>query len=175
MDKLRALQYLAAAAAEGSFSAAARSLEVSVPAVMKSINALERELGTRLFDRTPRGLSLTAAGAGYLEACLPALRQIADADEQARNAASRVRGTVVAGVQHVIANGLLTPALPMFHARYPEIELDLRAVPSVTPEHTAGLDVLVVMGWAQLNDMVRRQIGTGRFIVVASPSYWRQH
>jgi DNA-binding transcriptional LysR family regulator len=58
MDKLRALQYFASAAAEKSLSAAARSHGVSAPAVAKLINALEKVLGAKLFDRTARGLTL---------------------------------------------------------------------------------------------------------------------
>ena len=65
----------------------------------KLIQSLERELGLTLFERSAHGLSLTAGGAGYLEACRPALAQLADADEQASAAVSRVSGTVVVGVQ----------------------------------------------------------------------------
>ena len=73
MDKLRALQYFVAAAEAHSFSGAARRLEVSIPAIAKLITSLERSLETRLFDRTAQGLTLTAGGEHYLEACQPAL------------------------------------------------------------------------------------------------------
>src|SRR5690349_9273233 len=118
MDKLRALQYFAAAAAETSLSGAARGFGVSVTAVAKLINALEKELGAKLFDRTSRGLTLTAEGTRYLDACLPALAQLDAADERLRTSTLRPRGTVVVGVQHVIARGWLTAALPRFHDRY---------------------------------------------------------
>ena len=80
MDKLRALHYFVAAAEEGSFSAAARRFDVSVPAVTKLVSALERDLGVKLLDRSTQGLSLTARGAQYLENCTPLLAQLADAD-----------------------------------------------------------------------------------------------
>src|SRR5437588_67270 len=76
MDKLRALQYFVAAAEEGSFSAAARRLDVSIPAVAKLVASLEQQLGTRLFERNARGLALTADGETYLESCGPALDQV---------------------------------------------------------------------------------------------------
>ena len=72
-----------AAAEEGSFSAAARRFDVSVPAVTKLVSALERELGVKLLDRSTQGLSLTARGAQYLENCTPLLAQLADADRGA--------------------------------------------------------------------------------------------
>ena len=63
MDKLRALEYFVAAAEEGSFSAAARRLQVSAMAVSKLVGSLEAQLGTSLFERHARGLSVTGGGA----------------------------------------------------------------------------------------------------------------
>lgn len=175
MDKLRALHYLAVAADEKSFSGAARALDVSVPAVAKMINALEKQLGVQLFERSARGIMLTAAGASYLEACAPALAQLNDADEQARALAVRLKGTLVVGVQHVIARGCLTAALPRFHARHPDIELDVRDFQQVTEAQMSGVDVMLVLGWPEVPNLVCRRIAAGRFIVVASPAYWAAH
>lgn len=175
MDKLRALQYFAAAAAEKSLSGAARGFGVSVPAVAKMINALERDLGARLFDRTARGLTLTAEGTSYLEACAPALAQLGEADERVRASMVRPKGTLVIGVQHVIARGCLTAALPRFHARHPDIELDVRDFQRVTPEQVSGVDVMLVLGWPKVEDLVLRRIAAGRFLIAASPAYWAEH
>ena len=82
MDKILALNYFAAAAAENSFSGAARTQGVSVTAVARMIQALESHLGTALFERSARGLTITAAGASYLEMCAPLLAELAAADEQ---------------------------------------------------------------------------------------------
>ena len=57
MDKLRALEYFIAAAEEGSFSGAARRLDVSVPSIAKLIGSLETQLGARLITAPPRGSS----------------------------------------------------------------------------------------------------------------------
>ena len=175
MDKLRALQYFAAAAAEKSLSGAARRWDVSTPAVAKLINALEKALGAKLFDRTARGLTLTAEGARYLEACEPALAQLDAADQRLRSSTLRPRGTVVIGVQHVVARGCLTAALPRFHERYPDIELDIRDFQRVTDEQVSGVDVMLVLGWPKVEDLVLRRIAAGRFWVVAAPAYWAEH
>lgn len=176
MDKLRALHYFAAAAEASSFSAAGRRFGVSVAAVAKLVGALERELGVRLFERSAQGLALTAGGTAYLEACRPALAQIADADEQASALTSGVRGTVVVGVQPVIAQECLTQALPRFNALYPEVQLDMRYFMQPTEEQLRGVDVLCTMGWPQhTGDLVRRQIGAASFVVCAAPSYWAAH
>jgi LysR family transcriptional regulator for bpeEF and oprC len=175
MDKLRALQYFVATAEEKSFSGAARRLEVSVPAVAKLVTALERSLGVRLFERAANGVSLTAGGASYLEACTPALARLTEADEITRASTLRSPGKVVVGVQHVIARGCLTEALPRFHARHPEIQIDLRDFSRVTEEQTSGVDVFLVMGWPKVADLIHRRIAAGRFIVAASPAYWATH
>ena len=176
MDRLRALRYLEAAAQEHSFSAAARRFDVSVAAVAKLINSLEGELGVVLVERHARGLRMTPDGASYLEACVPALRTIDAADERTRSALTRARGRVVVGIQHVIARGLLTSALPRFHERHPEIELDVRDLRSIAAEPTSGFDVMLVLGWPKRSeDLVHRVIAASRFTIAAAPSYWAEH
>jgi DNA-binding transcriptional LysR family regulator len=175
MDKLRSLHYFVASADATSFSAAARRFGVSTSAVAKLIQSLERELGLTLFDRHAHGLALTAGGAAYLEACRPAIEQLADADEQATAATSRVSGTVVVAVQPVIAQECLMAALPRFNALYPDVQLDIRYYMRPTEEQTRGVDVILVMGWQHPADLVRRQIGATSFVVCAAPSYWAAH
>jgi DNA-binding transcriptional LysR family regulator len=68
MDKFRAIQYFNRAVETGSLAAAGRALGVSTPAVSELLTALERSLGVRLFNRNPRGLSLTADGERYSHA-----------------------------------------------------------------------------------------------------------
>ena len=131
MDKIRALNYLASAAAEKSFSGAARAQGVSVPAIARMIKALEEHLGITLFERSSRGLTLTAGGASYLEACAPLIAGLTAADEHARTSTERLKGTLVIGAQEVIAKGCLTAALPLFQDRYPDIEFDVRDFLSV--------------------------------------------
>ena len=175
MDKLRALEYFVAAAREKSFSGAARRLEVSVTAVAKLVATLEKSLGVLLFERSSHGLVLTAAGSSYLDSCLPALELLTEADEQTRDNVECAPGTVVVGVQHVIASGYLTRHLPRFHARYPEITLDMREFQRVTEEETSGIDVFLAMGWPNLPNLVQRRIAAGRYTVLASPDYWARH
>lgn len=175
MDKLRALQYFIAAADGASLSAAARHHDVSVAAVAKLIGALEAELNVRLLERRSQGVVLTAAGSAYLESCRPLVGALADADEVASGAAYKVRGTVVVGIQPVIAQQCVTPALPRFFAAYPEIELDIRYFMRPTEEQVRGLDVMLVIGWPQVDDLVRRRLGAISYVVCAAPAYWASH
>lgn len=176
MDKLRAIQYFVAAAEGASLSAAGRRHGVSTAAVAKQIAALEAELNIRLLERHPSGVTATSAGRTLLEACRPALAQLADAQEQAVASASGAQGTVVVGVQPVIAQEVLTAALPRFHALYPDIQLDMRMFMTMAELAGRQLDAILVMGWPQhADDMVRRSLGATTFVVVASPAYWAAH
>jgi DNA-binding transcriptional LysR family regulator len=175
MDKLRALQYFAAAAEDRSMSAAARRLGVSTPAIAKLLTALERSLGTILFDRTVRGLALTADGESYLEACQPALAQLAAADDVIAGAATRHRGTVVVGTQSYLGQHCILPALSRFHARYPDIQVEIRVVNQLAADLPGAVDVFVLHGWQEDADLVRRHLAQNRFVICASPAYWAAH
>jgi len=175
MDKFRALQYFAAAAEGRSFAAAARRLEVSTPSVAKMLTSLERRLGAKLFDRAARGLTLTADGETYLEACEPALEQLAAADEMVSGSAVGLRGTLVIGAPPIIAQHCLFPALPGFHARYPGIQIDIRAINKIAEAEARSADVFIVLGWPTVLDLVRRRLGQLHFVVYAAPSYWAVH
>lgn len=175
MDRMRALQYFIAAAEAGSFSGAARRLEVTVPAIAKMINALERDLGVALVDRSATGLTLTTAGEAYLASCRPAVESLQQLDEQTRGWNSRPRGTVVIGIQHIAARLLLGPSLTRFHARHPEISLDLRDVTQITGPDAQGIDIFVSFSWPKEPDMVHKPLGGARFTVCAAPSYWARH
>lgn len=177
MDKLRALHYFVAAAEEGSFSAAARRFDVSVPAVTKLVSSLERELGVKLLDRSTQGLALTARGSQYLESCSPVLAQLADADRAlAAPGARRVR-TLVVGAPPLLSRALLVPALTDWHERYAHVHIELRTMDFLTVKDTAvrGVDVVVALGWPGSVDLVQRPLAQSRLIVCASPAYWRQH
>ena len=175
MDKLRALEYFVAAADERSFSAAARQLQVSAVAVSKLVGVLEAGLGVSLFERHARGLTLTAGGATYLDVCKPVLAQLLQADALLTASTRDMRGTVVIGVQHIVACRYLVPALPVFMQRHPEIQIDLRDFTQVTDAQTRGIDIFLRMGWVDADGLVSRRLATERFVVCAAPAYWAAH
>jgi LysR family transcriptional regulator for bpeEF and oprC len=175
MDKLRALEYFVAAAEELSLSGAARRFEVSITAVAKLVTALERSLGTRLFERSPQGLVLTTDGARYLESCQPLLQQLVDADEAMRSAASKPRGALVVGAPAFVLQSCLGPELLRFHARYPDLDLDFRIVNQITDLDAVGADVFVLFGWHETPNFVQKPVAQSRYIVVATDAYWARH
>jgi DNA-binding transcriptional LysR family regulator len=128
--ELRHLSAFVAVAEERSFTAAAARLLIVQSAVSASVQALEREVGARLLDRTSRRVDLTDAGA----ALLPHARAAIDAARDARDAVDQVRG----GLRGTVRVGTLTsvglvdvPALlGEFHRRHPDVALRLTAAPT---------------------------------------------
>lgn len=173
MDKLRALQYFVSAAEEGSFAGASRRMHVTVPAIQKLINSLEATLGVRLFERTVQGLALTANGQSYLESCQPLLEELAALDDSITRTSQRPTGTLVIGAHSQFAHHVLLPALPRFHARHPEIVVDLRIVQRPTDPDAASVDVFLLMGWPEADDFVVKRLGQTTSFVMAAPEYWR--
>lgn len=174
MDKLRALHYFIAAAEAGSFSAAARRLEVSVPAITKLIGALERELGVRLMDRNTQGLRLTAQGQNYLDLCQPLVAQLAGAERALTSGATPSPRTLVVGAPGLLSRLLLVPALGLYRERHPNVQVELRSIDhlTVTDAQAQGLDVLVALGWPGNVSLVQKRLAQSRLIICASPDYW---
>ncbi|NYI05663.1 LysR family transcriptional regulator [Allostreptomyces psammosilenae] len=123
---LRELRYFAVVAEEGHVTRAARRLFVSQPAVSKQLRALEGRLGFELFQRTPRGMALSPAGAALLPAVRDVLERWQDGLTAAR-AASEKRELVV-GMQTAIGRGVQGPAVRLFRERMPRWSVSLRLV-----------------------------------------------
>lgn len=179
MDKLKALQYFIAAAEEGSFARAAQRLEISVPAVQKLVGALERSLGVPLLERGTRGVRLTPSGVDYLDHCRPLLNELDDlaqAERSLKESAERPSGTLAVAAHPQLAHHVLLPALPRFHALYPEVAIDLRTVNRIGDADASTADVLLLHGWPEVPpDYVHRNLGGARSLIMAAPEYWALH
>jgi DNA-binding transcriptional LysR family regulator len=175
VDKLKAIQYFLAAAQSGSLSGAARRQGVSLQAVAKLVTALEAQLGTALFQRGSRGLTLTADGTQYAEACAPLVAQLQAADESLRQARQRPQGTLVVGGTPFLVQHCIVPALPAFHATYPDLTLDLRAVLHLDEAAAKDCDLLMLHGWFEAGSWIRRELPVMAQVTAATPEYWKRH
>ncbi len=144
IPSLNWLRVFEAAAQTGSFSAAARILNMSPSAVSQQINALERHLEARLFHRGPRSVRL--AEAGYL--LLPAVRQALSSVE---STASSIFGLghyerLSVHAPTVFATGWLAPRLAAFETRHPSIRLTLACVDRFPYTTQEGADIGISFG-----------------------------
>jgi len=124
--ELRALRYFVTVAEERHFGRAAERLHVAQPAVSQQIARLERELGTRLLDRSPRKVALTDAGTRVLDAARDALAAADRVTVAARLAwdGTRIRIGTAAGLTARLERGI-----DALHAQHPEFELVLADLP----------------------------------------------
>jgi len=103
------------------------------------------------------------------------LQQLAMADSLVAGTAARARGTVMLAATAYVLQSCVMPALPRFHDRYPEIQLDLRAVTRLNDPDADGADVFLLIGWLDQSDLIQRLLVRNRFLLVASPAYWAEH
>jgi DNA-binding transcriptional LysR family regulator len=169
---LRDLRYFLAVAEELHFTRAAERLFMSQPALSKQIRQLERSLGAPLFQRDPRGVSLTPMGV----ALLPAARELTARWDDARQALSQTAQVLTVGFPTSIGRGLLNAAIRRFKARRPDWRFEMRQIPWDDP--SAGLgsrstDVAVL--WAPLPeaDLFRSVVLKTEPVRVALPEHHR--
>ncbi|MGN9843545.1 LysR family transcriptional regulator [Nonomuraea sp. H19] len=123
---LRELRYFVAVAEELNVTRAAERLFVSQPALSKQLRVLERQLGFRVFERTPSGVTLTGQGEALLPIARDLLGRWAAGVETARAAVPS--GTLVIGMQTAVGRGLQQEALRLFRTAMPGWEVSLRLV-----------------------------------------------
>jgi DNA-binding transcriptional LysR family regulator len=173
MDRLAAMEAFVLVVDTGSFSAAARRLNVGQPAVSKLIAQLEERLGVKLLVRTTRGLTATEAGLSYYER---ARRSIVEADEAelvARGAGSSLTGKLRVAAAVTFARIHLIPRLPEFLQRHPDLEIEVVLDDRTVDLVQEGIDVALRMG-RQLADssLTVRRIASAPCVVVGTPSYF---
>ncbi|MCW1430654.1 LysR family transcriptional regulator [Novosphingobium sp. JCM 18896] len=155
----------------GSFSAAARDLNVGQPAVSKSVAQLEDRLGVRLLLRSARGLAPTEAGMSFYAR---AKRSIEEADEA--EVAARGEGSGLAGRLRVAAAVTFTriniaPRLPAFLAAHPELEIDMMLDDRDIDLVEEGIDISLRMGKLSDSALTARKLGESSRHIVATPAY----
>lgn len=171
MDKLRAMAVFVRIVDAGSLSAAAEDLQLSGPSVVRSLAALEREVGVRLLNRTTRRSSLTDEGREYYERCRRVLAEVeaADALLSARQAEPRGRLRLTAP----LAFGRLhiAPLVREFMARHPLVEVELLLLDRIVDLVEEGVDLAVRIAHLAESSLVAVRVGQTQRVVVASPRY----
>lgn len=160
---------------QGSLTKAADALGSSLPAVVRSLAALETHLGVRLFHRTTRRNSLTEEGLRYLESVREVLAAADAADlaltAEAREPAGRL--TVTAPV--LFGHMYVAPAITRFLARYDTMHCSVLLHDRQVNLLEEGVDVGIRISPLADSSLVAQRLGTVRHVVVASPDYLARH
>lgn len=159
----------------GSFTAAARLIDVTPAAVSKNVATLEASLGVRLMNRTTRSLSLTAEGSLFLSQAQLALASLEQAVESLTTAKENPVGLVRMSVPNVIGRRLIMPILPDLLARYSALSIEVDFDDRVVDFVQAGYDLVVRGGNIHDSSMISRSLGPLKLGLVAAPSYLKKY
>ena len=171
-DRWQELNVFVRAAESGSFSRAARELRLSQPSVSRIIGELEARLGVTLLLRTTRRITVTDAGALFLDRAREILAEMEEAEDAARGLDS-LRGLIRLALPVVYGTREIIPLLPKFLALHPELKVEMAVSDARQDLVAEGADVAIRLG--ELDDSVfgARKLETLERMLVASPGYLR--
>ena len=171
MDRYQAMATLVRVVDTGSFSAAARQLNVGQPAVSKTIAQLESRLQVSLLIRSTHGLMPTEAGQRFYERAKAAIQEADEAELAARGAGAGLSGCLRVSAATTFARLHVVPLLPRFLEQHPELEIDVILDDRVIDLVAEGVDVSLRMGALPDSSAVARKLATGGRSVLATPAY----
>ena len=171
MDTLRAMRTFVEIAEQGSLTAAARTLDSSLPAVVRTLAALEAHLGARLMNRTTRRIALTEEGQAFLARARAILLSVDEAEElmaaRRQQPAGRLRvNAATPFMLHAIA-----PLAADFRAAYPQIALELDTDEMNIDLLARRTDIAIRIGALRDSTLHARPLASSRIRVLASPAY----
>lgn len=171
MDRYQAMATFVRVVETGSFSAAARQLNVGQPAVSKTIMQLENRLQVRLLIRSTHGLAPTEAGHRFFERAKAAITEADEAELAARGAGAGLAGCLRVSAATTFARLHIVPLLPRFLAEHPQLDTDVILDDRVIDLVSEGIDLSLRMGDLADSSAVARKLATGRRSVLATPTY----
>jgi len=160
---------------EGSLTAAARELDSSLPAVVRSLAALEAHLGVRLLNRTTRRVSLTEEGRGYLDSCRQVLAAVESAEAALTDEAGEPSGRLTITAPVLFGQMYVAPAVTRFVRQYDKVRVSVMLADRVVDLLEEGIDVGIRIGQLDDSSLVAQPVNMVRRMVVASPGYLRRH
>ncbi|VAW90621.1 Transcriptional regulator, LysR family [hydrothermal vent metagenome] len=175
MDKLQAMSVFVRIAEQGSLTAAANSLEKSLPAVVRMLAALENNLQIRLFNRTTRKIALTEEGRIYLERCRKILAEIDEAERLLLNDQADPSGTITITAPVRFGQMHVAPAINRLINQYPRIQVNLLLLDRIVNMLDEGIDLAVRIAPLGDSTLIAKSVGEIRQVVCASPDILKQY
>jgi DNA-binding transcriptional LysR family regulator len=132
-------------------------------------------IGVRLFDRTPRAVTLTDEGRPFHQSVMPLLTGLEDAATEAAGTAAVVRGRLRINVDPFFARLVLAPRLGKFLAAYPELSVEIVGRDRLGDLVADGFDAAVRFGEPEPSALIARRLLATRVLTCAAPSYLAKH
>ena len=175
MERLKRMSVFAKVVELGSFTAAARQLQMSVSSISQTVSKLEDELQVKLLNRSTRSIGLTEAGKIYYQGCRRMLLEVQDVHEQLYAFNNTPIGTLRIGCSSTMAQNVLAAMTADMLKEYPGLTVNLvTGIPA--PDLIAdGLDVVIRTGALQDSSLFSKRLGSMPMVICAARSYLSQH
>jgi len=171
MDRLNSMQIFVEVARASGFTAAANRIGLSRAQVSKSVMQLEQHLGTRLFNRTTRRISLTETGQIYLERCIDILQAIDETETIAAAQTSEPRGRLTLSAPTSFGILHLQQAIPIYLRRHPQVQISLNLADRFIDVVDEGFDLVIRIAELEDSSLIARRLAPCRRLLCASPDY----
>lgn len=172
MDRITAMETFVSVVEAGSFSAAARRMNIGQPAVSKSVSQLEKKLGVRLLLRSTRGLSITDAGQKFYEHAKVAINKVDEAEQSISDSDQNLTGKLRISAAVTLARLHIIPNLNLFTEQHPNLDIDIILDDRQVDLIAEGADVALRMGTLHDSNMVARKIASSPRLIIGSPDYF---
>ncbi len=169
--QIESLELFIEVAHQGSFAEVARSRDRDASHVSRTISALEKEMGVRLFQRTTRKVTLTEPGRLFLASVEPLIKALAAAQNEARLISSEPRGHLRLTTSVSFGQQCVVPLLGAFRARFPKISLELIMSDANLDLVGERIDLAIRLGLRPTGDLIAARLMETRYRVCASPDY----
>jgi DNA-binding transcriptional LysR family regulator len=173
MDRLRAMDTFVRIVEQGSLTAAARTLRSSLPAVVRTLAALEDHLQVRLVNRTTRRMSLTDEGKIYLERCRAILAEVEESETAVTSRLREPTGTLTVTAPVLFGQHYVAPAATRFVQRHGKVRCKLLFSDQIVDLLERAIDVGIRIGHLADSSLVAHRVTRISRVVVASPGYLR--
>ena len=171
MDTLTAMKVYCSVVENDSLAGAARTLNVSPSVVSKQLSALEDKLGVRLLNRTPRRVSVTEVGIAYYDRCKRIIADVDEAEIAISRTHSKPRGLLRITAPSTFAHRHVTPHLPKFIDRYPEVEVRVQVNDRIVDLVDDGIDLAIRIAQLKDSSLIARRLAPNHRSIVATPEY----
>lgn len=159
----------------GGFTAAAKRLGISKSIASRRVTKLETALGSRLLNRTTRGMALTDIGQAFFERCRTLLSELEAACEDATGQGSEVSGLLRIAAPTVLGRPLIAPVVARLMRTHPRLRFDIALDERIVDLVGSGFDLAVRSGALPDSRLIARRLAWLRGHIVASPDYLRRH